>query len=599
MSAATQPGAEDRRDAAAIERARRGRALVVELLRSRRGPLGLALVGGAAEVTAMLATPLVVGSAVERLVAQEAPRSLAPLLATLLFLGLIRAGGVSVRKWHTMRLQSGVSADARDRLYQHCQRLSFAYHDRVSPGDLMARIAGDAWLLQTLVGLLPFLVISSALGLGAGVVLVWRQPLLALSVIACFAVVARLALAVSFRMQHVGRMTQDRLGAYTGFVEQQVRGIRVVKAHGFVKVGRQRGGSLVGEVHASASQLVHLNARFWNTFLAAPAAATLIVVGLGGWMGVHGTLAPGDVVAFLLYLSLFMAPIAVGAQLGSTWPVCSAAAGRVAEVLDASPDVTDPRHPRPLPAGRGEIRLEAVTFGHRRGHPVLNGIDLVIAPGTSVALVGLSGAGKTTLTQLIPRFYDPDAGRVLLDGVDVAQLRLADLRRAISIVFQDTVVFSSSIRDNIAFAAPNATDSDVREAARRAHCTDFIEALPEGYDTLVGQAGASLSGGQRQRLAIARAILSQSRVLILDDATSAVDPASDAAVRQGLLEVMQGRTTVLVAHRVETLALADRVLLFDGGRVVADGRHEELMALSGYRRALALPAPVPAGRVAG
>ena len=541
----------------------------------------------------MLSTPLVVGAGVERLVAKEPPRALAPLLVALLALGVLRACGVATRKWHTMRLQSGVSADARDRLYQHCQRLSFAYHDRVSPGDLMARIAGDAWLLQTIVGLLPFLVMSSALGLGAGALLLWREPLLALSVIACFAVVARTALAVSSRMRVVGRVTQDQLGTYTGFVEQHVRGIRVVKGHGFAETGRQRGVFLAGEVHASASRFVGLNARFWSTFLAAPALATLLVVGLGGWMGVRGAIAPGDVVTFLLYLSLFMAPIAVGAQVGSTWPVCSAAAARVAEVLDASPDVIDPPHPRTLPAGQGEIRFEGVTFGHRPGHPVLDGIDLVIAPGTSVALVGLSGAGKTTLTQLIPRFYDPWAGRVLLDGVDVAQLRLADLRRAISIVFQDTVVFSTSVRDNIAFASPDATDAEVREAARRAHCVEFVEALPEGYATVVGQGGASLSGGQRQRLAIARAILSQSRVLILDDATSAVDPASDAAVRDGLLEVMRGRTTVMVAHRVETLALADRVLLFERGRVVADGSHEELLALPGYRRALALPDAVP------
>jgi ATP-binding cassette subfamily B protein len=579
---------------APAEPSRRGSALLRELIRRRRRFLVLAMLGGVAEVSAMLATPLLVGAGVEQLVAKEPPRAFVPLVVGLVALGILRACGVGARKWHTMRLQSAVSADARDRLYQHSQRLSFAYHDRVSPGDLMARIAGDAWLLQTVVGLLPFMAMSSALGLGAGVLLVWREPVLALAVIGCFAVVARVALAVSKRMRAIGRVTQDRLGVYTGFVEQHVRGIRVVKGHGFAETGRQRGLSLAGDVQASALQFVGLNARFWSTFLAAPALATLMVVGVGGWLGVRGALAPGDVVAFMLYLSLFMAPIAVGAQLGATWPVCSAAAARVAEVLDASPDVVDPPHPRPLPAGRGEIRFEGVTFGHRPGHPVLDRIDLVVAPGTSVALVGLSGAGKTTLTQLIPRFYDPWTGRVLLDGADVAHLRLADLRRAISMVFQDTVVFSTSIRDNIAFAAPDATDADIREAARRAHCTEFIEALPEGYDTVVGQGGASLSGGQRQRLAIARAILSDSRILILDDATSAVDPASDAAVREGLLEVMQGRTTVLVAHRVETLALADRVLLFERGRVVADGTHEELLALPGYRRALALPIVVPA-----
>jgi ATP-binding cassette subfamily B protein len=390
-------------------------------------------------------------------------------------------------------------------------------------------------------------------------------------------------------MQGVARSVQDGLGAYSRFVEQQVRGIRVVKGHGFAAGGRERGAVLTAAVHRSASGVFSLNARFWSTLLFAPAIATLVVVGLGGWLGAQGAISSGDVLTFLLYLSVLMVPMGVVAQLGSTWPVCAAAAARIAEVLDADPDVTDPPHPRLLPAGRGEIRFEGVTFGYRDGRPVLDDVNLRIAPGTSVALVGTSGAGKTTLTQLIPRFYDPWRGRVCLDGRDVSEMRLADLRGCIAIVFQDTVVFSASVRDNIAFAKPHATEAEIRDAARRAHCDVFIEQLPEGYDSLVGEGGASLSGGQRQRLAIARAILADSRVLILDDATSAVDPASDAAVREGLRQVMLGRTTVIVAHRVETLALADRVLLFDQGRIVADGVHQDLLSLPRYREALALP----------
>ena len=572
----------------------RARALLTQLLRRHRRHFALALVGGLLDVVAMVTAPLLVGAGVERLRPGAGPSGLHALLALLVGLGVLRACGTALRKWQTVKLQSTVAADVRSRLYQHAQRLSFTYHDRVGPGDLLARIAGDTWLLQTFVALLPFVALSAALGVAAGALLFTVQPLLAMGIVAVVSITAWAAASVSMRMQSVARAVQDRLGTYSRFVEQQVRGIRVVKGHGFAAVGAARGTALADGVHVAASGLFGLNARFWSTFLFAPAGATMLVVGFGGWLGVRGDLRPGDIVTFLLYLALLMAPVTVAAQLGSTWPVCAAAAARIVDVLDAVPDVADPPHPRALPPGLGEIRFEGIVFGYRQGRPVLDGIDLHVEAGTSVALVGMSGAGKTTLTQLVPRFYDPWQGEVLLDGVPIRELRLADLRRCIGVVFQDTVVFSCSVRDNIAFAKPDATDAEIREAAQRAHCDTFVRALPEGYDTLVGESGASLSGGQRQRLAIARAILSDSRVLIHDDATSAVDPGSDAAVRAGLLEVMKGRTTLLVAHRVETLALADRVLFFEQGRIVADGTHEELLALPGYRRALALPAEVPA-----
>jgi ATP-binding cassette subfamily B protein len=234
------------------------------------------------------------------------------------------------------------------------------------------------------------------------------------------------------------------------------------------------------------------------------------------------------------------------------------------------------------------VTFEGVWFGYHPSRCVLNGLDLTIEAGTSVALVGASGAGKTTAAYLIPRFYDVWGGRVLLDGEPVNELSLNELRRAVSIVFEDTVIFSDTIRRNICMANPAASDEEVRAAARRAHADAFIEALPDGYETVVGEQGASLSGGQRQRIAIARAILSQPRLLILDDATSAVDPTTDEAIRADLAEVLRGRTAIIVAHRVETLELADRVVLIDDGRVVADGTHDRLLAVPAYRAALAL-----------
>ncbi len=278
----------------------------------------------------------------------------------------------------------------------------------------------------------------------------------------------------------------------------------------------------------------------------------------------------------------------------------SAAAGRIDELLDTDTAVADPPRPAELPgAGGGELRFEGVFFAYGNGPPVLHDFDLVVPPGQAVAVVGATASGKTTIARLLPRFYDVTAGRVLLDGVDIRQLRLRDLRRAIGIVFEDTFLFTDTVAENIAFAEPDASMTVVREAARLAGADEFIDHLPNGYDTLIGEHGYSLSGGQRQRVAIARAVLADPRVLILDDATSSVDPTKEHEIRAALREVMRDRTTVIIAHRAATIALADRVVLLDQGRVAAQGTHEELLASSErYREVLAqsgVVAPVTGG----
>ena len=311
------------------------------------------------------------------------------------------------------------------------------------------------------------------------------------------------------------------------------------------------------------------------------------VLWLGSRQVIDGTISLGTFVSFNAYVAMIVWPMRVLGQRVVTWQQGAAAAGRITEVLDARPSIHEGRRERR--GGKGHVRFDHVRFGYDPMEPVVDGLDLEIPAGTSVALVGSTGSGKSSVAALLARLYDVDGGAVLLDGVDVRELRLADLRRAVSIVFEDTFLFTDTIRENIAYARPGADEQEVIRAARLAGAHEFVSRLPEGYETVLGERGFTLSGGQRQRLAIARAILGDPDVLVLDDATSAVDATKEHEIRSALATVMQGRTTIVIAHRPATIALADRVALLEGGRVVESGTHAGLLARSvRYRRLLAL-----------
>jgi ATP-binding cassette subfamily B protein len=317
-----------------------------------------------------------------------------------------------------------------------------------------------------------------------------------------------------------------------------------------------------------------------------------MVLWFGGHQVLDGRLTIGELVAFNAYVLMLVWPLRMTGMIVAQAQRAVAAAQRIDQVLSTAPAIGDRPDAQPLPARSpaGEVRFEGVRFNYRSlaGRPVLHDLDLVLHPGEAVALVGPTGCGKTTVARLVPRFYDVDAGRVTLDGVDVRDLRLQELRRAVGIVFEETFLFADTVRGNIAFADPEASDADVRRAAHLAGAHEFIAALPEGYDTVIGEHGYSLSGGQRQRVAIARAILADPRVLILDDATSSVDPTKEHEIREALAEVMRGRTTIVIAHRPATIALADRVVLLDQGHIVAEGTHQSLLMSSArYREVLA------------
>jgi ATP-binding cassette subfamily B protein len=314
------------------------------------------------------------------------------------------------------------------------------------------------------------------------------------------------------------------------------------------------------------------------TFL--PAVGQLIVLAYGGWLVINGQVSAGQFIAFFQYLAMLVWPVQGLGEIVASGQRAMTSAARVWNVLRQEPTIRERPHAHSLPAGRGEITFDNVTFGYQAGRPVLRDFSLCVPAGRATALVGPTGCGKSTVARLLPRFYEVDAGAVKIDGCDVRDVKLWELRQSIGLVFEDTFLFSDTVRNNIAYGNLDASDEEIEAAARLAQAAGFIDELDDGYDTLVGEQGFSLSGGQRQRIAIARAVLMQPRVLVLDDATSSVDARTEEEIRHALRRVMEGRTTIIISHRISTIALADEVVLLDAGRVVERGTHPELLARS-------------------
>ena len=499
----------------------------------------------------------------------------------MLVIGVVKAVCTLVRRLISGKQALGVELDLRNALYAKLVRLSFGYFDRHQTGQLMSRATVDLQSVRFFLGYgLIFFFQHAFTVLGVGVLLFVFSWKLALIVLALSPAIIALAYRYSHVSHPVLRDVQQKMADVATVAEENVVGVHVVKAFAQEQAEQDK---FEARSEALFRQSVYANRQraFYVPLLAfLPLLSQAAVLLVGGKMVVDKSMSLGDFVAFNLLLAMVIFPLRMLGMWIGEGQRATASGERIFQILDEPEEISDRPGAATLPAGPGRVRFEDVTFAFQPGRPVLFGIDLELEPGKTVALIGHTGAGKTSLASLIPRFYDVETGRVTIDGADVRDVSLTSLRREIGIIAQDPFLFSASVRENLTFGRPEATDEEVREAARLAQAHEFIERLPDGYETVIGERGVTLSGGQRQRLAIARALVVDPRILILDDATASVDASTEARIKLGLREAMRGRTTVIVAHRLSTIALADEIVVLEHGRVAARGTHEEVLAAS-------------------
>ncbi|WP_443074251.1 ABC transporter ATP-binding protein [Streptomyces sp. NBC_01460] len=547
----------------------------------------LLLAFGAALVAAVAtaALPLVLRHVVDG-VAGGGAGSLLPWIALLAGLGAIRFGASFTRRYRSGRLSLGVQYDLRNDTFAALLRLGGAQQDDLRTGQVVSRSISDITLIQTLLQFLPNLTGNVLMFLVSLVVMAVLSPLLTVVALVVGPLLYLIALRSRRDLFPANWHAQQEAAEVASAVEATVTGVRVVK--GFGQENRELAGleDRARGLFASRLRVVRFTSRYNPALQAVPALGQVAVLALGGWMALHGRISLGTFLAFTTYLGSFVTPVRQVATLLTVWQQARAGAERVLEVVDEAPEITDAPGALDLPDEPPALSWRDVTFAYGDADPLLDGFSLDVEPGETVALIGPAGSGKSTAAALLPRFYDVPSGSVRVGGTDVRALTSASLRSRIGFVFEESLLLSDTVRANIAYGVPDATDEQIRRAARTARADEFIERLPLGYDTVVGEQGLTLSGGQRQRLALARALVTDPAVLVLDDATSAIDARVEAEIHAGLHEATRRRTTLVIAHRRSTLELADRIAVLDGGRITDTGTLDELRSRSALFRTL-------------
>jgi ABC-type multidrug transport system fused ATPase/permease subunit len=555
---------------------------LVSLLRPYRVRVTLMFVALLLATGAALAPPYLAGRAIDDGIKNGDTKALTIIVLAFLAAAVINWAATYAQTFLINWVGQRALQDLRIELFQHLQKLSIGFYSRNKAGVLISRITNDVQALDQLVTEGISTLFSATLTLfGTAVILVLLDPELALVTFLCFPVL--LVGSVGFRLASAGAyaLTRVKIAQVTAYLQETLSGVRVVRAFGQEDRHKVRFAELNDEHREANMKTVYLNAAYFPAVELLSAVATAAILLYGGNQVVDGALSIGVLASFVFYLQSFFDPIQSLSQLYTTYQAGMAALDKIFELLDEEPDIADRADATPLPRVRGEIRFEDVTFSYGGDALALDDVSLVVPPGQTLALVGATGAGKSTLAKLVARFYDPDEGRVLIDGHDLRDVTERSLRSQLGIVPQESFLFSGTIRDNIAFGRPDATDDEVRAAAQAVGAHEFIERLPDGYDTEVGERGGHLSAGQRQLVAFARAAAADPRILILDEATSNVDVRTEAQIEHGLRRLLAGRTALVIAHRLSTIRGAGRIVVLDHGGIAEAGTHEELLEASG------------------
>jgi ABC-type multidrug transport system fused ATPase/permease subunit len=559
-----------------------------------------------------LTPPLFQGKIIDEVVEQRDLQRLATytVILVVVYAALAVVSAVDVYTRHA--LGERFILDLRVRLYGYLQRLSLSFYDRMSTGELMSRVTNDVNALEHFVTHGTALTLVNLLRLvGAAGILLWLDWRLALCALLPVPILAVSLRSFNERVRPIYRRVRDRLGDINARLQDNLAGIQVIQAFG--QEGRE-----VDRFTADSTEYYHAQLRgirYWSTFMPGmsfvASLGTVLVLAVGAVMAVRGEISLGTLAAFLMYLHMLYSPIHMLVEIDNVFQQAIAAGERIFELLDEDPDIEDVPDAVELPVLRGEVKFRDVHFAYRTDSPlqgpvpdavdhvrpgeVLRDVTFDVAPGEMIALVGPSGAGKTSIANLLCRFYDPSQGEITVDGEDLRRVTLSSLRSQIAVVLQDTFLFNSTVRENLSYGKPSVSDEELVAAAKAAYAHDFIAALPNGYDTEIGERGVRLSGGQKQRLALARAILMDPRILILDEATSSVDAEAEYLIQQALESVLEGRTSLVIAHRLSTIRNADKIIALEDGRIIEVGDHQDLMQRDGlysqlYRRQLELAA---------